>query len=313
MPCANEERRMSSLDPRAIFSLLAREIPQELHEHILVIGSLAAAYAYRERLPRRAVNTKDADVVVRPAGALKECREIATTLLANGWMRREGCRAQPTPGEGNDHEVIRLCPPSGNQYFLELLGFPEANQTEPKRTIPVELDDGWYVLPTFRYLRFLALNERTSEEGIRYADPSMMALANLLAHPEIGTRPITEPIGGRRVLRSAKDLGRVLALTRLAHREEVEAWVPLWHDALRACHAESEANQLASRVGDGLGALVNRPDALEDARHAVDVGLLNGFTVTHDVLRALVAQLLADAIEPLRKRMASAVPGARFT
>lgn len=293
---------MSTLDPNRIFSLIANEIPSELHEHILVIGSLAAAYHYRERLENRAINTKDADIVVRPAGALRECREIARTLIANGWTPRSGCVAQATPGDSDDHQVIRLCPPSGTQYFLELLGFPDADQAEPKRIVPVELDDGWYVLPTFRFLRLLAFHECVSTEGIRYAAPSMMALANLLAHREVGTRRITDPIAGRRVLRSAKDLGRVLALARLASRDEIESWAPLWNEALRVSHSPSVAAQLALHAGDGLRALLDDIAALEDARHALDVGLLRGFSVSTEALRAIAAQFFVDAIEPLADR-----------
>jgi len=302
---------MSALDPQKIFSLIAEEIPAELHPHMLVIGSLAAAYHYRERLARRAINTKDADVVIRPAGALKECRLIASRLIASGWTRRHNCVPQPSPGISDEHHVIRLCPPSGTPYFVEFLGFPDAGQQEPKRMIPIELDDGWYVLPTFRFLRLVAHDECTSEEGLRYAAPSMMALSNLLAHPTLGTHIVSEPIGGVRVLRSAKDLGRVLALARLATtRTEVEAWSPAWEEALFGCHPHSEAVVLAQRLGDGLRALIDSRDALEDARHAADVGLLGGLGVTAQQLRALAAQVLTDAVDPLAERARSrTLPG----
>lgn len=110
---------------------------------MLVIGSLAAAYHYRDQLAERAINTKDADIVIRPAGAVRECREIAMRLLSNGWTHRENCVPQPSPGSSEAHHVIRLCPPSGTSYFLEFLGFPDAGQTEAKLMIPIELDDGW--------------------------------------------------------------------------------------------------------------------------------------------------------------------------
>jgi hypothetical protein len=109
-------------------------------------------------------------------------------------------------------------------------------------------------------------------------------------------------VRGRRVLRSAKDLGRVLALARLASRDEIESWVPLWNEALRVSHSPSVAAQLALHAGDGLRALLDDIAALEDARHALDVGLLRGFSISTEALRAIAAQFFVDAIEPLADR-----------
>jgi hypothetical protein len=79
---------MSQLDPRAIFALIAAQLPKDLHDHLLIIGSLAAAYHFRTRLLVDTVNKKDADVIVQPAGAIEECKAIATRLLTVGWQRR---------------------------------------------------------------------------------------------------------------------------------------------------------------------------------------------------------------------------------
>ncbi len=54
---------MSSLDPNVIFDMIASQVPADLHDNVLVIGSLAAAYHYRTRIGAVAINTKDADVV----------------------------------------------------------------------------------------------------------------------------------------------------------------------------------------------------------------------------------------------------------
>jgi len=96
---------MSQLDPRAVFSLIAAQLPAEVREHVLIIGSLAAAYHYRARLRIDTVNTKDADVVVQPAGAIEECRTIASHLLEAGWLRRRGCVPAPTSEAVDAHST----------------------------------------------------------------------------------------------------------------------------------------------------------------------------------------------------------------
>jgi hypothetical protein len=290
---------VSELDPALVFDLIAADLPDDLHEHVLVIGSLAAAYHYRDRLRTDAVNTKDADVVVQPAGALAQCRAIASRLLGVGWRRRDGCAAQPAADDVASLSVVRLHPPGTDTYFLELLALPERDQSIGKEMLPLHLDDGWYVLPAFRHLRLVAYGQQRARHGLRYAAPEMMALSNLLAHRRIGPEHIGAPIEGRRVLRSAKDLGRVLAIARLAERAETEAWVGPWTDALRGAYDGADVAELGAHAGDGLRALLDDPGAFDDAHFAVDVGLLRGHAVTATQLRAIAEQLLVDAIEPL--------------
>lgn len=289
-----------NLDPRPIFTLIAHHLPIDLHPNVLVVGSLAAAYHYRDHLRQPAVNTKDADIIVQPAGAVEECRTIALRLLKDGWKRRFNCTASPAgvpPGKDN---VIRLLPPRSDAYFIELLALPPADQREARIWIPCELDDGLYAVPSFRFMGVLGLDPQSTESGLQYADPAMMALSNLLSHSEIGTARISEVIEGRLLLRSAKDLGRVLALARLAGRDETEAWVPRWEAALRTKFPD-EADALAARIGSGLGAVLADEGGLADALHAVSVGLLNGFGMTAEQLRLIGEQFKQDAIEPLRR------------
>jgi hypothetical protein len=125
----------------------------------------------------------------------------------------------------------------------------------------------------------------------------MMALANLLSHPKIGSdRLESGPMQG--LLRSAKDLGRVIGLARLAGREETEAWPKTWLEALKGCFPE-EWQELAGRVGEGLRELLEDGNALEDARKTTDVGLLSGMEVSAEMLKASGERLLLDVIEPL--------------
>lgn len=290
-----------TLDPAPLFALIADQVPADLLPHILVVGSLAAAYQYRGQLAGGGVTTKDADFVIQPAGAIAECQAIAGRLLEAGWRRHEKCQARPAAEPAEELQAIRLYPPTTDFYFVELLGLPAADQPEIKRWVPVELVDGWYGLPTFRYMGLTRHGARFSAEGLQYAAPEMMALANLLSHPEVGEETMSTPIGNRTLRRASKDLGRVLGLALLTDPDELEAWTAYWEAALRS-EFPIDGAMLARRAGDGLRSLLARDDVLDEARHALDIGLLAGRGVTANQLRAVGRQLQAFAIEPLAAR-----------
>ena len=290
------------LDPTLLFDMLDASVPRNSQPHILVVGSLAAAYHHRDQLKNRAVNTKDADVIIHPAGAIKESKRIAQQLLDDGWRRTEKGSPSAASVPAAELRAIRLYPPKSEAFFIELLAFPERTQKTLKTWVRLELDDGWYGLPSFRFLGLAEVHVQTATNGLRYAAPSMMALGNLLSHPKMGLETMTQPIGGRTLRRAAKDLGRVLALARLATREDTEKWPDEWEGALRRIFGEDECRALAKDVGSGLRELFENPDAVDEARHAVDVGLLSGFGITGDQLKALGQQLLADAIDPVAAR-----------
>jgi hypothetical protein len=132
----------------------------------------------------------------------------------------------------------------------------------------------------------------------------MMTLPNLLSHPTIRPERISQPIGGRKILRSAKDLGRVLAIAQLSAREDVEAWLDPWLGGLKACFPE-EWQELARSAGSGLLELLRREEVLEEALHTCEVGLLRGRRVTLDNLAAVGEQVLVDLIEPLETAAAT--------
>lgn len=207
-----------TLNPRLIFELLHFHVPAELRPNLLVVGSLAAAFHHRDRLRRATVNTKDCDGLIQPAGAVEECKAIATKLIREKWRKADGCFPQLSPSPAEKLRAIRLWPPDSNAYFLELLAVPPRGQEKLKEWIPIEMDDGWYGLPSFRFMGVAAEGPITADNGIRYAAPWNMALANLLSHPTVGDIMIE---GGdlRGILRSAKDLGRVLGLAHLAGAE----------------------------------------------------------------------------------------------
>jgi len=113
---------MKKLDPEGVFARLRTDFPAAVQKDVVVVGSLAAAYHFRADLVSRAVNTKDADLVIKPAGNTRSCKRIAEDLFRHGWTRREGSFPQTarTPA-GTDrqhagsfapwHRVRRPCPP----------------------------------------------------------------------------------------------------------------------------------------------------------------------------------------------------------
>jgi hypothetical protein len=99
-------------------------------------------------------------------------------------------------------------------------------------------------------------------------------------------------------LRSAKDLGRVLALAWLSGRDDTERWLPAWREGLQKCFLDNWRD-LAARVGTGLRDLLDQPTALTEARITTEVGLLNGKTVTVEMLAVAGERLIIDVITPL--------------
>lgn len=285
-------------NPSAMMKLVALHVPPELRDHMLLVGSLAAAYHYRSALTQD-VATKDADIIIQPAGALDACREIAMRLVDLGWVHRVD-RERP-PGRDShapNLPAVRLYPPSSTSYFVELLSMPAPGQVSAVQWQAIQLNSGWYGVPSFRFMSLLELEQQTSEQGIRYASPRMMALANALAHRQVGRDLMSGKIGGRQLLRSAKDLGRILGVAWLEKRTALEAWSEGWADALRVCFP-SEWRELAAHAGDGLRELLAREDVLEQAHHSLSYGLLQGKAVTVDMVRAVGEQLVSEVIEPL--------------
>jgi hypothetical protein len=286
---------VSALDPTKLFKRLAADIPRGLHEHAFIVGSLAAAYRFRGQLQSRAVNTKDADIVVHPAGDVRSCREMAENLLAEGWVRTDQCYPSPARHPPDRLRAIRLHPKQSKDYFIELLALPRIQQSQALLWTPVRLSDGWYGAPTHRFMRLTAFQRLRSAEGLEYASPAMMAIANLLSHPKVGTQRMSESIAGRQILRSAKDLGRVLALAwldgpdgdRHLGRPLDQGFARLLSPILRT---------LCGRANSGLGRLLADGAAFEEAHFTTTVGLLSGLGVSQDNLRVVAEQLRETAL-----------------
>ena len=298
---------MNRLDPKELFERIARDVPVTLHQHLFVAGSLAAAYHYKAKLQGHAINTKDADLVVHPTGHIGSCREMAEKLREIGWRNTDECFPQAAAEPVENLRAIRLYPPGSAEYFIEFLNIPDKDQAAARRWVPLQMKDGWYGLPGFRFLGVLSIGRIASHVGLEYASPSMMALANLLSHPQVGTIRI-ESGEMRGVLRSAKDLGRVIALARLEGREGTERWKEDWLKAVQECFPTSWHGLLIN-VGSGLEELLIDDNALDDARKTTDIGLLHGMDVSAEMLRATGDRLLQDVIIPLRKESQASTSG----
>lgn len=293
---------MSKLDPSLLFRTLCKDIPEDLRRDVFVTGSLAAAYAFKVRLLGQAVNTKDADLLVHPAGNVDSARAMAERLLAIGWRPTEQCKAlAELPEDTGRLWAIRLMPPGSNDYFIEFLNVPVEEQGPLKLWIPVSLDHrehgGWYGLPSFKFMGLLSWFRRASEEGLEYAGPEMMALANLLSHPEVNDVEI-ESGEFRGLRRCAKDLGRVLALAYLSGRDETEGWPAAWREAMGGAFPRTWRAH-ARRAGSGLRELLADDEVMEEARRTTESGLLSGMGLGVPALRGVGERLLVDAVEVL--------------
>ncbi|MGD0768334.1 MAG: hypothetical protein ABSB42_09095 [Tepidisphaeraceae bacterium] len=294
---------MSNLDPEFLFRTLCNDIPNELHRDVFVTGSLAAAYAFKVKLVGQAINTKDADLLVHPAGNVSSAQKIAERLLAIGWRPTKHCRPlAKLPVDTEKLWAIRLMPPASNDYFIEFLNVPVEEQGPLKLWIPVQINGGWYGLPSFKFMGLLAFNRYHSAEGLEYAAPEMMALSNLLSHAVVSDVEI-ESGEFRGLRRCAKDLGRVLALAFLSGREKTEKWVDRWQYGLEKAFPKSW-RKYASEAGAGLREMLADEGVMEEARRTTDYGLLSGMDIGVQELRGIGSRILADAIEPLEQRAA---------
>ncbi|MBL0143497.1 MAG: hypothetical protein IPP91_15625 [Betaproteobacteria bacterium] len=297
---------MSDLSPRETLKQVAEALPDDCRKNVIVIGSLAAGYYYFGRDPERLMRTKDVDCMLSPhVTAMQTGQTVAERLIAEHW------KPSPGPGgiqPGNDSTpvealpMIRLVPPRSSDWNIELLSAPSSPADRGKTYTRIPTAVGHFVLCSFGYLALAEEDPVVTEFGIRIARPEMMALANLLHHPAIGPERMGGLIEGRRIKRSNKDLGRVLAIASLAQREDQDAlvaWPALWSAALRHRFSK-DWRLLAHRAGDGIRAMLASGEDLEEARHCVANGLLSSYRVTRELLEATGRRLLNDALEPLK-------------
>jgi len=299
---------MSKVSPSKVLAEVSDAVPVGCRENIVVIGSLAAGYHFFRGDDSKMVRTKDVDCVLEPFhAAVGAGQSIARQLLDAGWQRRMlGEHQEPGTDETPEDELpaVRLYPPntdpnSEEAWFLELLTVPESNDASGKDWTRLPLDEGHFGLPTFRFLSITAFNPlQAGDLGIRYARPEMMALANLLEHPEIKPDRMSSLIAGLAVKRSNKDLGRVLAIATLADLDDYRPWATAWLEVLKTCFPD-EWKDLARRTGNGLRELLDSETDFDEAHHTCLNGLLASQPPSLEALRAAGERVLGDAIETL--------------
>ncbi len=298
---------MSSVSPFQVLKQVAGAVPPDCHENIVIIGSLAAGFHFFGKDDNKAVRTKDVDVVLEPFHlAVGTGQNLAVKLLAAGWKQQSKNAKMPGNSETpvDQLPVVRLYPPGAQEdseqaCFLELLTVPKSSEVKGKEWTRLELPQGHFGLPTFRFLSVTAHNSlAVAGLGIRYAQPMNMALANLLEHPSIKPDLMSSLFAGRSIKRSNKDLGRVLAITILADLDDYSPWADAWRSARQDCFPRTWAS-IAEKTGSGLRAFLNSGADLEEALHTCANGLLASQSPSRDELKTAGERLLGDAVERL--------------
>ena len=305
----NQEDIVKLISPSAVLKRIADAIPMDFRENIIVIGSLAAGYHFFGDDSKLQVRTKDVDCLLSPRiKAIPAGEAVANRLFADHWeLRTEGDWGNPGDASTPDDKlpVVRLHPPGSTEWFIELLTVPESESDLGRKDIRIVTSQGHFSLCSFGFLSLAEFQPIHTPWGIAIARPETMALANLLHHPTIGEQPMSGLIGGRRIKRSNKDLGRVLALAYLAEAGQEDTllgWPHVWAAALQS-RFPTIWRSLVPNVGNGLRQLVqpeNEAD-LDEARHTCEYGLLVSKAPSLKLLEITGKRLLQDAIEPLEK------------
>lgn len=295
------------ISPKDVLSQVAQALPQECREEVIIIGSLAAGYYFFADDGSKAIRTKDVDCMFSPhAKAVAAAKQVTEKLLAAHWQQRQGTEWSK-PGQPEDSTnklpLVRLNPPGGGDWFVELLGAPDnwVPDAPMKQFSRVTTSAGDFAICSFGFLGLAEHDPVVTQYGVRIARPEMMALANMLHHPGIGP----ELISGTPWKRSNKDIGRVLALAYLtvmrdiqAGSDEFEGWPSAMWKALQS-KFPTASTTLAQKAGSGIIALLNSPEDLDQALEIANLGLLASLDVNREAFAATGRRLINEVIEPL--------------
>lgn len=298
-----------TLSPLEVLAQVASALPADVRGTVIIIGSLAAGYHFFAGEGARAIRTKDVDCLFSPhSKAIAAAADVTDRLIEADWKLRED-PDWGRPGSAEDPEeslpMVRLRPPgeTTSPWFLELLSAPPAFEpdAQSKKLRRVATSIGHFAICSFDFLALAEWRPLETVHDVRIARPEMMALANLLHHPEIGHTLIA----GTDYRRSNKDLGRVLALAYLTVQrdrrdgtEEFDAWAGRMWSALQDKFG-AQAPKLAARAGVGLRALLARPADLDQALRIANRGLLASLDVSMEAFLATGARVLAGVVEEL--------------
>ncbi len=301
------EDEMIHVSPQAVLAEIAEAIPPKCKKNIIVIGSLAVGYHFFGKDDSITVRTKDADCLLSPRiQAVRAGVTITEQLLEANWQFRPD-EQWPTPGNKKtpveDLPAVRLNPPGQTKWFIELLTVPESPKDRDRRWIRLTTRYGHFGLCSFGFLSLTNYKPYPTKLGIFIARPEMMALANMLEHPEIKPETMSGLFAGRRIKRSNKDMGRVLAIARLSEKKKEDVmlkWPVIWEKALRDRFPD-DWRELAQRTGSGLRKILASEPDLDEALHTCEFGLLSSDPPTLEELQLSGRRLLKDAVEPLEK------------
>jgi hypothetical protein len=296
-----------SISPKDVLSQVAQALPEACREEVIIVGSLAAGYYFFADDGDKAIRTKDVDCMFSPhAKAVAAAIQVTEQLLAAQWQQRQGTDWSK-PGKPEDLTeklpMVRLRPPEGSDWFIELLGAPDTwvPGTPMKQFSRITTSAGDFAICSFGFLGFAEHDPVMTQYGVRIARPEMMALANMLHHPKIGP----ELISGTTWKRSNKDLGRVLALAYLtvardnqAGSDEFEQWPNVMWKAVQS-KFPTVSSDLALRAGTGIIALLESPEDLDQALAIANIGLLASLDIGRDAFAATGRRLINEVIEPL--------------
>jgi hypothetical protein len=230
-------KALTELDVSAILRQMASQIPEPLRAHVVVIGSIATAYAFRSITGNAPVATKDIDLLLRPAvDAVATAEAIGEQLLAAGWTPHYPNGIDPATPETPDARLpaLRLAPDAAS-WFVELLGEPPADQKDRRLFRRLSMSDGDFGLASFRFMPIATHAPKGGPLGLRVAQPACMALAHLLEHADPDRTGISSIAGNPP--RFVKDVGRAIALWILANQlpePAASAWASPWRSARSA-------------------------------------------------------------------------------
>ena len=297
------------LSPSEVLAQVADALPSDVRGDVIIIGSLAAGYHFFAGDGTRAIRTKDVDCLFSPhSKAITAAIEVTDQLIKADWKLRED-PAWGEPGRKEDPDdklpMVRLRPPgeTASPWFLELLSAPPTYEpgAPGKKLRRVETSIGHFAICSFDFLALAEWQPLETAQGVLIARPEMMALANLLHHPEIAD----SLIAGTDYKRSNKDLGRVLAMTYLTvqrdrrnNTDELAAWAGRMWAALRDKFG-AHAPRLAERAGTGLRALMTSPADFDQALRIANLGLLASLDVSMEAFQATGNRFVAEVIEEL--------------
>lgn len=281
------------LDADKLLARVAKCTPDRLRANVVVVGSIATAWAFRDVSGTQSVATKDIDLLLRPGvDAVATAETLGGQLLEDGWQPQYPNGIQPGAAGTPDDELpaLRLSPPdNSHRWFVELLGEPVADQDTRKHWRRIHTNVGDFGLPSFRYMRVAVHGAQDTKFGLRVARPPSMALAHLLEHSNPDRTPISNLPD--KPPRFTKDVGRGVALWWLAREQSGHA-ADSWLEAWRQIMADLYADRLGETKDAARSGLDSVSNYLREAHHIAVNGVLAPHGTTLDAFRRSHASLL---------------------